>query len=160
MTSASHSTTHCHTDCSTHNDVHTNTTIFSQFDAMLPTLEKVTAIGLGILSALTNVQLFVPYFIGGAAIGVFSYLQNRQAFDITHQSSSCAYGLIEQLTHVKLPPVVSLAANVAVTVCHIDHHESVFVPIIALSLGAWAGKMAAYHCPDFSTFDFKKFIFV
>jgi hypothetical protein len=150
MTSVSPQTAHCHTDCNKH------TVTLTHFDTLLPMIEKVTAIGLGILSAYTNIQLFVPYFIGGAAIGVFSYLQNRQAVDITHQSSSCAYGLIEQLTQVKLPPIVSLAANVAVTVCHIDHHETVFVPVIALSLGAWVGKMAAYHCPDFSNLTFKK----
>lgn len=132
----------CHSDC----DLYTPPT--TTFDSLLPVIEKITAIGLGILSACTSFELFVPFFIGGMLTGIYSYAQNKDVTNITHRTSSCAYGLIEQLTDVKLPPAVSLAANVAITVCHIDHHASVFVPIIALSLGAWAGKMVAHYSPD------------
>lgn len=127
--------------CHTHN----HTTVRTPFDELLPVIEKITAVGLGILSAATNFTLFTPFFIGGLALGVLSYVQNKESTESTHRASSCAYGLIEQLTEVSLPPIVSLAANVAITVCHIDHHQEVFVPIIALSLGAWAGKITAYH---------------
>ena len=127
-------------NCTQHS--HTHNTLE---DSLLPIIEKITAVGLGVFSVYTSFNSFVPFFIGGIILGVYSYMQNKEAVDITHRSSSCAYGLIEQLTQVSLPPVVSLAANVAMTVCHIDHHADVFVPIIALSLGAWAGKMTAYY---------------
>lgn len=142
------SASHDHTVCGLHS--HAHKTIKTHFDSLLPIIEKITAIGLGVFSAFTSFSSFVPFFIGGACLGIYGHMQNKDARNITNHSSSCAYGLIEQLTQVSLPPVVSLAANVAMTVCHIDHHAEVFVPIIALSLGAWAGKMTAYYIPDFS----------
>jgi len=107
-------------------------------------LEKVSAIALGVFSAYVSKQLFIPAFIAGIGIGIYSYVQEKQS-EHAHSSSSCAQGLLEQLTGVKLPPVVSLATNLGATVCHIEHHSSVFVPIIALSLGAWVGKTASHY---------------
>jgi hypothetical protein len=105
--------------------------------------EKISAIALGIFSAYTNLKLFVPFFLAGVAIGIYSYNQDKDPCKKTHPTSSCAHGLIEQLTGVKLPRVVSLIANIAVTVCHIDHHATVFVPVVGVSLGAWIGKLGA-----------------
>ncbi len=150
---SSPSLTRCNSGCELHKHEHVSrstNSLKARFDSLLPLIEKITAIGLGVFSACTDFELFVPFFIGGILTGIYSYMQNKNAVDITHRTSSCAYGLIEQLTQVKLPPAISLAANVAMTVCHIDHHATVFVPIIALSLGAWVGKTAAYYSRDFS----------
>jgi hypothetical protein len=116
--------------------------IDTPFDSILNVVEKISAIALGIFSAYINVQVFVPFFLAGASIGAYGYTQDSKSCQDSVAGSSCAHGLIEQLTQVKLPRVVSLIANVAVTVCHIDHHESVFVPIIAISMGNWIGKVA------------------
>jgi hypothetical protein len=117
----------------------------STFDVIINALEKISAVALGVFSCYVNWKLFVPYFFIGMTIGVYSYLQNNKSNDHVHAASSCANGLVEQLTGVKLPPVVSLAANLAVTVCHIDHHASVFVPVIGVSLGAWVGKSTCHY---------------
>jgi hypothetical protein len=112
-------------------------------DGFMKIAEKVSAVVLGIFSALTDLKLFIPFFLTGMCIGIYDFLNNPRSASEKHEGSSCAHGFLEQLTGVKLPAPVSLAANVAVTICHIDHHAAVFVPIVGLSLGAWAGRMAA-----------------
>lgn len=112
---------------------------------LIGVIEKISAIALGVFSAYTNWKLFIPFFFVGVCIGVYSYLQDKRASDHMHPGSSCAHGLLEQLTGVKLPPVISLAANIAVTICHIDHHADVFVPIVGVSLGSWLGETASHY---------------
>ena len=141
---SSHSTTclepHARVKCSPDHKI-------SKFDSLVGIIEKISAIALGVFSAYTSRTLFVPYFFVGFCIGIYSNIQNKDSCDHPDTVSSCAHGLLEQLTGVKLPRIVSLAANIAVTVCHIDHHETVFVPVIGISLGAWAGK-TALQCGD------------
>ncbi len=117
----------------------------SRTDLLMSAIEKVSALALGIFSAYVSLELFVPFFIASISIGIYSYMNDKQSCEHNHAGSSCAHGLLEQLTGVKLPPIISLAANIAVTVCHIDHHAIVFVPIIASSLGAWLGKTASNY---------------
>lgn len=117
----------------------------STFDVLINIIEKISAIVLGIFSAYVCLELFIPFFFIGIAIGIYSYTQDKKSCDHTHPGSSCAHGLLEQLTGVKLPKIVSLGANLAVTVCHIDHHAAVFVPVVGISLGAWIGKMVAHY---------------
>ena len=117
----------------------------SKFAVFINVIEKISAFALGVFAAYVSWILFVPFFFVGVCIGVYSYIQDKSSHGHGHLASSCAHGLLEQLTGVKLPPVVSLAANIAVTVCHIDHHATVFFPIIGVSLGAWIGKTAAHY---------------
>ncbi|MBA3817014.1 MAG: hypothetical protein H0X29_10960 [Parachlamydiaceae bacterium] len=117
----------------------------NSFDFFVSIIEKMSAIALGVFSNSINSKLFVPSFFVGMVIGVYSYFEEKKSCQEIHPVSSCAHGLLEQLTGVKLPPIVSLVANLAVTVCHIEHHEAVFVPIIGISLGSWAGKTAANY---------------
>lgn len=141
---SSHNTTylelHARANCSHDHKI-------SKFDSLVGVIEKISAIALGVFSAYTSRKLFVPYFFVGFCIGIYSNSQNNNSCDHSSPVSSCAHGLLEQLTGVKLPKIVSLAANIAATVCHIDHHETVFVPITGISLGAWAGKIAL-QCGD------------
>lgn len=102
-------------------------------------LEKVSAIALGTFCAYTNFGLFFSFLMAGTAIGFYQYFVCDPA-DVTYKSVSCSQGLLEQLTRVKLPPLVSLIANLAIILCHIEHHTTVFVPVISVSLGAWAGR--------------------
>ena len=117
----------------------------SKFDTAIKAIEKISAAALGIFSACVSFKLFVPFFFTGISIGIYSYIQDKKSCGHTDLTSSCAHGLLEQLTGVKLPPIVSLAANVAATVCHIDHHSNVFVPIIGISIGTWLGKNASHY---------------
>lgn len=115
------------------------------FDFAVTCIEKISAVALGVFAASVSLKLFLPFFFVGVCIGMHSYTQDTKAKNPLHSISSCAHGLLEQLTGVKLPRLVSLTANIAVTVCHIDHHSVVFVPITGVTLGAWAGKIALYY---------------
>lgn len=117
----------------------------SKFNKLINILEKISAVALGAFSAYVNWKLFVPFFFAGVCIGIYNYAQETKSSDHVHAGSSCVHGVIEQLTGVKLPPIVSLAANVALTLDHIDHHSSVFVPIVGISLGAWVGNAASHY---------------
>lgn len=118
----------------------------TKIDCVISVLEKISAVALGIFSAYVDLKLFIPFFFAGVCIGIYSYVQDSKTCH-SHPVSACAHGLLEQLTGTKLPPLVSLIANLAVTVCHIDHHAVVFVPIIGISLGNWLGKTAS-SCGD------------
>lgn len=107
--------------------------------------EKVSAVALGAISFSINRSLFAAYFLVGFGIGVYQYIKQSGTANHQHAGSSCANTLLEQLTGVKLPAAISLAANVAVTVAHIEHHSDIFVPIIGISLGAWAGQKASHY---------------
>jgi len=117
----------------------------SKMDLFLNIIEKTSAIALGIFSAYISWQLFVPFFFAGVCIGIYGNRQNENSCHNSASASSCAQGLLEQLTGVKLPRIVSIATNLAITICHIEHHSVVFVPVIAISLGAWAGNMQAHY---------------
>jgi|GEM_PF-2409186 len=118
------------------------------FDRVLDIAEKISVVALGVLAATTSSELFVPFFLAGSAYGIYSYFQNRDT--VTVQGTlGCTQGFLEQLTGIKLPRPVSFAANVAIVVCHLDHHASVFVPLVGISVGAWAGKMGA-ECLSFA----------
>lgn len=124
----------------------------TKFDLALRSIEKISAIALGVFSAYKSMKLFIPFFFVGIAIGLYNFAKDKRECGYTQPVSSCSQSFLENLTGVKQPPVISLAANIAVTVCHIDHHQSVFVPIIGLTLGTWLGKSLS-DCGDLS---FKK----
>lgn len=125
---------HCHVPCCQKKR--------SLFDTLIIGLEKVSLVALGVFSAYIDLKLFVPSFFAGMCISVYIYFQDKKEAQCDSSVSSCAHGFVEQLTGVKLPAAISLAANLGVTVCHIEHHATVFVPIIGVSLGAWVGKLA------------------
>ena len=99
-------------------------------------LEKITAVGLAVFAYLTDTVLFIPFFLVGSAIGFYQALTSDATERESGARMGCSRGLMEQLTAIKLPRVVSLATDVAVMWCHIDHHSIVFVPMIALYSGA------------------------
>jgi hypothetical protein len=109
-------------------------------DRLFTLLEKVSAVVLGVFAAHANMALFLSFFAAGTALGVYQYMTSGSQEDSGHGGSSCSQGFLEQLTKVKLPRFVSLGVNLAITWCHIDHHTSVFVPIIGLGLGTWVGQ--------------------
>ncbi len=116
----------------------------SNLDVLINIIEKISAVALGAFSFYTNWQLFLPFFFVGVCIGIYDHTKNKGSCSEHHSTSSCAHGLLEQLTGAKLPSIISLVANIGVTVCHIDHHDTVFVPIAGVSVGNWIGKTAAY----------------
>lgn len=59
---------------------------------------------------------------------------------VHEEGGGCSQGFLEQLTGVKLPPLVGLAANGAIMYGHISGHSSIFVPLIGLNAGVYLGK--------------------
>lgn len=110
--------------------------LFLGIDAeMFYWIEKVSAVALGALAAYSNFPLFLLAAGFGCWIGI-----SHPSPAPTCRSVSCSQGLLEQLTGVRLPAVISLACNIAMTGMHITHHAEIVVPIVAVALGAWAGK--------------------
>lgn len=106
-------------------------------------LEKVSAVALGAFAAYASMELFLSFFLAGVGVGVYQSFTSGPQEVCADGGSACSQGLLEQLTKVKLPPLISLGANLAITWCHIDHHTTIFVPIIGLSMGAWAAQSLA-----------------
>ena len=99
-------------------------------------IEQVTAVALAVFAYLVDAVLFVPFFLVGSAIGFYQAVTSNDSERDHSARMGCSRGLMEQLTGIKLPRLVSLATDVAVMWCHIDHHSTVFVPMIALYSGA------------------------
>lgn len=116
----------------------------SFFDAekTIQILEKVSAIAIGIFSAVVSPLLFSVSFTAGFILGMFSEKQSAAGGTPGYAVASCSRGFMEGITGVRLPPVLSLAANAGVMAAHIEHHSMVFVPISGVILGMWAGKAA------------------
>lgn len=117
----------------------------SQISTFLGIVEKIAAIAIGAFSLYTDWQLFVPFFLLGICVSTFSSIIEHDSCHKHRASSSCAHSPIEDLTGVKLPPIIATIAGVAVTICHIDHHASVFVPIVGVALGHWIGQIAGTY---------------
>jgi hypothetical protein len=109
-------------------------------DRVLYILEKVTAVALAVFCAYACMELFLPFFLVGMAVGLYQHISAQGQLEGPTGAASCSQGFLEQLTGVRLPRLVSLIANVGVTWCHIDHHTTIFVPVVAVSVGAWVGQ--------------------
>ncbi len=102
-------------------------------------LEKISAVALGVFALMNSAPLFISFFLLG--IGVRWYqIRSGDCASVNRTGSSCSQGFLEQVTGIRLPPLISFAANLAVIWCHIEHHPTIFVPIVGISLGAWAGQ--------------------
>lgn len=97
--------------------------------------ERLSAIALGVFAALTP-PLFVPSFAFGVLLGLLGVGESVPNYS---RAKSCSQGFLEQTTGIKLPDSLALASGFAVTAVHVDHHPEVFVPIVGISLGMWAG---------------------
>ncbi|MGC2595958.1 MAG: hypothetical protein WA347_06735 [Rhabdochlamydiaceae bacterium] len=113
-----------------------------KWTTLMHLLEKVSLVGLTALSVYASLELFIPFFLIGVAIGIYQYSGEKNRSSQTNIAPSCTQGVLEQITGVRLPAPVALAANVAITACHTVHHATVFVPIVALSVGVYVGKNA------------------
>ena len=119
---------------------HAHSTTKSKMTKLMDILEKVGAIALGVFAAFTNIRLFIPFFLVGVGIGIYNHftqVKNPAKF----HSAGCSQGVLEQLPGANLPGPLVLAGSIAVAICHIEHHDTVFVPIVATYIGAWLGKM-------------------
>lgn len=111
-----------------HNKPHPYTTMFM----------KVTAIALGAFAAYVEWKLFVASILVGIPLGFFWAIKGHHC-----PQASCS-GVIDNLTQTQLPPVINVIFGAAITICHLDHHPTVFVPLVGLSLGAWVGTFAQH----------------
>ena len=133
-------------------------------------LEKITLLALSILAAYSCPKLFFPFFGTGIIIGTCLNWNKRIVWPCNQQTSchkhdthchennqasggGCSQGLMEQLTGVRLPPPLGLAANVAIMADHVvghhgHKHSNVFVPIIALNAGVWVGALLGDALPS------------
>ena len=66
------------------------------------------------------------------------------------ESMGCSQGFLEQLTGIRLPPLVGIGANLAIFTCHIDHHPHVFIPLIGLNFGYKVGQLLVDYLPKVS----------
>lgn len=111
-------------------------------------LEKISLVALAIFAATLIPKLFFSFCGAGVAVGTVLYWNNKaHCGEAGKGSIGCSQGFMEQLTGVKLPPPLGLGVNVAILACHLDHHSTVFVPLVGLNFGMWIGKFAGENIP-------------
>lgn len=117
-----------------------------KMDRILRVVEKISVVAIGVFSAMVSFPLFATSFALGLSIGLW---EGRKFEHHSHKDHAlCAHGFIEHLTGVKLPAPLSLAANVAILIAHIDHHATVFIPIIGISMGIRAASPLYNFCKN------------
>lgn len=109
-------------------------------DPLIEVAEKISALVLTVFAAVTQISLFVPFFLTGCAYGAYTESTDPSNNSSFSSGGGCSQGFLEDITGVKLPKPVSLIANTAVTYCHIEHHSDVFVPLVGITSGIWVGK--------------------
>ena len=116
-----------------------------QTSKLMNVIEKISMAALAVFSACILPELFMVSALAGMAFGTYRYYTTPPEKRLDPAGSVCSQGFLEHLTGVRLPAALSLIANVAITVCHIEHHAPVFVPLVGLSIGAWAGMQTAHY---------------
>ena len=56
----------------------------SKFDVLMNVIEKISAVALGVFSAYTCLELFVPSFFFGVCVGIYSYIQDEKSCNHGH----------------------------------------------------------------------------
>jgi len=95
-------------------------------------------------SLYAEATLFVPFLILGSVIGIQQFKNQAHPEAVEYRSPSCTQGILEQVTGTRLPPLISLIANVSITAYHMLHHAIVFVPIVGVSIGMYLGKKVVF----------------
>ncbi len=104
-------------------------------------LNMITRIALGAIAVMTSVTLFVPFFLLGVGIGLYHTHFAETAPCYKSEIAGCGQGFMENMANMHFPIEISLLANLGITVCHLDHHPTVFVPYTAIALGMWTGQL-------------------
>lgn len=107
-------------------------------------LVLISRIALGIIAAITSLTLFLPFFVGG--IGWALHQLHHPASHAHHHhhdpfSVSGCGEYMQTISGMEFSPEASLIVNLSITICHIDHHPTVFVPYSAVSVGMWVGQL-------------------
>jgi hypothetical protein len=135
---------HCATNCSNKIQESVSQIKKGGTENVFRLIEKVSVVALGVLAALTSLELFLPSFALGVVVGILTPKHQHKHSHHSHKiEATCSHGYIEQGTGIELPRPLALAAGFAVTAVHIDHHASVFVPIVGVTLGIWVGNLTA-----------------
>lgn len=109
-------------------------------EKVLRGLEKVSLVALAAFAAVSDVFLFTYSFTAGMAIGLLWDGATQTQCDEQHKGcGTCSNGFLEHLTKVKLPLGIGVVANVAILAAHIDHHATVFVPLVGVTTGIYVG---------------------
>ena len=107
---------------------------------MIEVAEKVSMVALGVFAFVFQPELFT----GAFAIGIIYGLSSNSSQESTcAEGSGCSQGLIERLTNVRLPKVVSLIIEVAISIMHMEHHSDILSPLHGFMIGAYCGKKIA-----------------
>ncbi len=106
----------------------------------------ISRIALGIIAAITSLVLFVPFFVGGIGWALHK-LHDPSLHSHYHHHHHDPFSVagcgeyMQTISGMEFSPEANLVANLAITICHIDHHPIVFVPYSALSIGMWVGQL-------------------
>jgi hypothetical protein len=115
------------------------------YDQFIQIAMKVSVVVLGLISLLACPDIFAPFFAIGSLIGIVTHWNSGPSDNHQNPGGFCTQGFLEAATGVKLPDIANVAANVALTFVHLQHHEEAYVPLIGLYVGTWVGKELAPH---------------
>jgi len=142
-------------------DCHHHESMLSNKKVMLAMqiLEKISFVALAAFAGYTSPRLFLSFVGGGTVLSIYLHWDAKSPCKNPHSEDKhthvhdegdgggCSQGFLEKLTGVRLPAPLGLAANFAITACHIDHHDSIFVPLVGLNTGMWLGKQIGEYLP-------------
>lgn len=114
-------------------------------------LEKVTFVALTVLAFYMEPELTGYFAAGGFVIGLCMYWGTPPPEDDPKKVKpiGCSQGFLEEMTGLRLPPPLGLAANIAIFYHHLEHCSEVFAPLVGLNFGYKLGQMAGIYLPKY-----------
>lgn len=108
----------------------------------IATLDIVSRIALAVIATITSATMFGSTLCVGILWGLYEHHTQPDSCSHDHAFAGCGQGFMERMAGMHFRPELSIFANLAVTICHIDHHPIVFVPYCGIALGMWIGQLA------------------
>jgi hypothetical protein len=112
-----------------------------QKEEFITLLDTISRIALGVIAMITSATLFIPWLGIGVVWGLYEHHNQTKSCSHQHGFAGCGQGFMERMAGTPFRPELSLIANLAVTICHIDHHPTIFVPYSGFALGMWMGQL-------------------
>jgi hypothetical protein len=138
-----------------------NTFCNNASEKLVPQIKKICSVAfviLGGFSAYTSPKIFTAFFIAGFVMGVSAHFSEKdiKLHKGRHHKSGCVDGFLNEISNVKLPASIVVVSNFFITLVHIDHHATVYVPLTGLYCGAVFGKYVTAFLDENKTSIHKK----
>lgn len=116
----------------------------SYYDQYVEIANKVSMVVLGLIATISSPDIFAIFAVLGTAGGLIQHWNSARQCG-KGSTSFCSQGFFETALGIKMPAIMNVFTNLAITFAHLAHHEETYIPILGLYVGFWAGNEIGPH---------------